>query len=79
MNKVKYAVVYKCQLCGTLIQHGEPQEIPYESLPEICGQVIRNQLFAGNPYLHKAQMQIPHKCKNGDCGMAYFAGFVRVN
>ena len=75
---MKYIAVYKCQLCGTLIQYGEPQEMPYEALPEICAQVINNQLFAGNPYLHTAHMQIPHKCKNGNCGMAYFAGFARA-
>ncbi|MPN29518.1 hypothetical protein SDC9_176971 [bioreactor metagenome] len=76
---MKYIAVYKCQLCDALVQYGEPQEISYELLPEICAKVIHNQLFAGNPYLYKVQMQIPHKCKNGDYGMAYFAGFMRVN
>ena len=76
---MKYIPVYKCQLCNTLIQYGNPQEIPYESLPELCNRVVSNQLFAGNPYLHTALMQIPHKCENGNCGMAYFAGFMRAN
>ena len=75
---MKYIAAYKCQICGTLVQYGEPQEIPYESLPEICGQVVRNQQFAGNPYLYKAPMQLVHKCTNGDCGMANFAGFKKV-
>jgi len=79
---MKYIAVYKCQLCGALIQYGEPQEISrecYEALPELCARVINNQLFAGNPYLHTVPMQIPHiQCKNGGCGMAYFAGFTQA-
>jgi hypothetical protein len=75
---MRYVAVYKCQLCGALVQYGEPKEIPYEELPEICGKVIQNQLFAGNPYLYQAPMQVVHKCKDLNCGMAYFAGFNHV-
>jgi hypothetical protein len=74
---LEYIAVYKCQLCGTLLTYGDPKEIPYEVLPEICAKVIQNQQFAGNPYLYQAPMQIPHKCKDGNCGMAYFAGFMQ--
>lgn len=74
---MKYAATYKCQLCDRLIQYGEAKEIPYEELPELCAKVIKNQMFAGNQYLYHAPMQIPHKCKNGNGGMAYFAGFLK--
>lgn len=73
----KYFVAYKCQLCGALIKYGDSQEVDYNSLPQMLAKVIQNQQFAGNPYLHKAMMCIPHKCKNGNCGSAVFAGFVK--
>lgn len=70
--------VYKCHLCGRLLSTGEVQEIPYEKLPSVLGKVIQNQLFAGNPALHEAPMNIPCKCPDGSTGMAYFAGFKKV-
>lgn len=73
-----YLPVYECSLCGEFTHLGEPLDIPQNSLPEFLGKVVQNQLFAGNPYLHKVPMQIPHQCKNGDCGMAYFAGLKKV-
>lgn len=75
---MKYKVVYKCELCGELIQYGDVQEIPYEQLPEICARVVTSQIFKSNPYIQTAPMETVHKCKNGDCGMAYFAGFKKV-
>jgi DNA-directed RNA polymerase subunit RPC12/RpoP len=74
---MKYIAVYKCLMCNTILHYGEPHEATQEDLEVTCGQVIHNQLFAGNPYLHKVQIQIPHKCKNGDCGIAYFSGFTQ--
>lgn len=71
-----YIAVYKCPLCGELQRYGNPAEIPYNELPVLCAQVVNNQQFAGNPYLYKAPMYLPHKCSNGNCGMSYFAGFV---
>lgn len=57
------------------IVFGEPTEIPYDALPALCAKVVGNQQFLGNPYLYQAPMQIPHKCLDGSCGMAYFSGF----
>lgn len=70
--------VYKCLLYGQLLTAGEPQDVPYEALPGLLGKVVQNQLFAGNPYLYQAPMRIPCMCKDGNAGMAYFAGFMRV-
>ena len=73
-----YYAAYKCPLCGATIRYGEPKEIPYEALPSLCGQVIKNQTFINNPALYTAPMQLPHTCNDGSCGMAYFAGFKRL-
>lgn len=72
----KYCAVYKCPLCGNILKCGESIEIPYDELPNLLGLVIRNQKFAGNPYLYQAPMHIPHKCRDGSAGLAQFAGFV---
>ena len=74
---MKYWAVYKCPLCGKLSRLGDSVEIPYDKLPELLGQIMKNQLFAGNPYLHKAPLYIPCKCNNGNAGLAQFAGFVQ--
>jgi hypothetical protein len=37
----------------------------------VLGKVIRNQKFAGNPYLYEAPMYLP----DGSCGLATFSGF----
>ena len=74
---MKYSAIYKCPLCGQLIRYGQPHEVPYDELTRLLGKVIQNQLFAGNPVLHKAPMHIPHKCKDGSAGLAYFAGFLK--
>lgn len=73
-----YYAAYKCPLCGATIRYGEPTEIPYDALPGLCGQVVRNQTFINNPALYTAPMQVPHKCPDGSCGLAYFAGFKRL-
>lgn len=74
---MKYWAVYKCPLCGKLSRLGDSVEIPYDELPNLLGKVMQNQLFAGNPYLHKAPLHIPCKCDNGNAGLAQFAGFMR--
>ena len=72
----KYYATYKCQMCGAVIKYGEPTEIPVYALPQLIAKVIQqNQIFAGNPYLHQAQMYLPHICKDGSGGLAVFVGF----
>ena len=44
-------------------------------MPELCVKVVKNQQFLGNPYLYQANFYIPHKCHDGNCGLAAFAGF----
>ena len=77
-ENVRVRAVYKCLLCGRLLSTGQAQEVPSDALPELCGKVVRNQMFAGNPWLHQAPMQIPCRCQDGSCGMAWFAGFKKV-
>lgn len=73
-----YNAVYKCPLCGKLLLYGEAQDVSYEQLPELCRNVVFNQAFMGNPYLYQVPMQTPHQCSDGNCGLAYFAGFRKV-
>lgn len=72
---MKYAAIYICPLCGTKMVYGKPQEVPYNSLPELCARVVQNQMFMGNPALYQAPMYVPHRCKNGAAGLARFSGF----
>lgn len=76
----KYLAVYKCPLCGTLMKTtNDPIEIPYDELPKLLGRYVRNQQFAGNPYLYEAPEYLPCKCKDGSAGLAIFAGFKRMD
>lgn len=75
---MRFVAVYKCPLCGRMLLTSQPQDVPYESLPELCGRVIRNQIFINNPALYQAPMYIVCKCDNGNCGLAQFAGFKKV-
>jgi len=56
--------------------YGQAQEVPANMAEDIVGKVIQqNQLFAGNPHLHQAQMYVIHRCLDGSTGLAHFAGF----
>lgn len=68
--------VYKCQLCEHLEVYGQERGVPGNMVKGLVDKVIQqNQLFAGNPYLHKAHMYMTHRCKDGSVGLAHFAGF----
>lgn len=57
--------------------YGEPQALPQEALPQLIEQFIKQQQFNNNPFLHRAPMCIPHKCKDGNAGLAQFSGFMK--
>ena len=73
-----YNAIYTCPLYGTKIKFGAPHEIPYDALPELCAEVVKNQMFMGNPALYQAPMYIPHRCKDSGAGLARFSGFSPV-
>lgn len=75
---MKYLAIYKCQLCGETIRYGEAHEVEYNKLPELCARVVKNQMLVGNQCLYQAPMQILHKCKDSNCGMAYFSGLKHI-
>lgn len=75
----KYQAIYKCPLCGTTLICGNPQEVPYEALPQLLGKFQSLQRFAGNPYLGIPSAYVPCKCLDGSCGLAPFAGFRKVS
>ena len=72
--KTKVKMAYKCPLCGMLILSTSVREVEYNDLPSMCGKMVANQRFVGTT-IYNEPLQIPHKCKDGSCGMAYFAGF----
>lgn len=74
----KYVTVYYCPLCGALIPDSEAQEVRYEDLPKLIDRVVKNQQFAGNPYLYEASMYKKHFCNDGSVGLAFFAGFMKI-
>lgn len=71
---MKFTSIYRCLSCNALIAHGDTLEITPEQAVDYCAKMIQHQQLAGNPYLYKAPLQIPHRCKDGSVGMAYFAG-----
>ena len=73
---MNYKPIYKCPLCNQLIGCGNAVEVPYDKLVDLLAAVVKNQQFVGNRYLHQVPMHIPHQCKNGGAGLAYFAGFL---
>ena len=76
----KYQATYKCPLCRTTLRYGEPQEVPYDTLPQLLGKFQSLQRFASNPYLASdiPPAYVPCKCPDGSCGLAPFAGFRKV-
>ena len=68
---------YKCLLCGQVSQYGEAQDIPREALPVLLGKAIAMQRFAGTS-LRREPMYASHGCRDGNVGLAYFAGFQRA-
>lgn len=73
----RYKGYYKCVMCDTMLVLNEVIEMDQEQAVDLVGKTIRNQVFVGNPYLKQAPMFIPHKCRNGNAGLAVFAGFKR--
>ena len=74
----KYIPMYRCQLCGEKIAIGSPAEVPYNKLPELLAQVVKQQRFQGTALCH-APMHIVHKCADRSCGLAAFAGFGKLD
>ena len=73
----KYIALYKCPLCGVQFTPGSPTEVPPDKLPQLLARVVSNQRFLGTQ-LYNAPMHVPHKCKDGSAGLAYFAGFSKI-
>jgi len=76
---MKFKLTYRCLLCNELEIIGDIIEMTQEQAIDIVGKAIQNQLFAGNPALHKAPLHVGHRCRNGGAGLAQFAGFMRID
>ncbi len=74
----KYIAMYKCPMCGTVLQYGQSAEIPYDKIPELLAAVVKQQKFIGTIH-YQAPMHIPHQCPDGSGGLACFAGFKKIS
>jgi hypothetical protein len=76
----KYQAIYRCLLCGREMTPTEkPIEMNENDVPAVLGKAVANQQFLGNPYLYEAPLHLPHKCGNGDGGLAPLIGLRRVD
>ncbi len=75
----QYQATYKCQLCGTTIHYGAPQEIAPDLIHANCEAIIKKQLSERDPRFCRYPFMIPHECPNEiGCGIASFIGFRKV-
>lgn len=72
----RYVATYRCPLCGTHLKYGDAVECPEQMLAEILAKVVRNQQFIGSG-MYVAPLYIPHKCSNGNAGLAQFVGLTK--
>jgi len=73
-----YDVAYRCTLCSKVMRLGKAVKLEYNDLPALCGTIVQQKQFRGNPYFQTAPFEVPCKCTNGNCGIAYFAGLIEV-
>ena len=73
---MRYMATYKCPLCGTILKYGNAVELPEPMLPEVLAKVVRNQQMIGSA-AYIAPMYIPHRCKDGNAGLAQFVGLTK--
>lgn len=73
---MKYVAAYKCPLCNTVIKLTSAIEFEEDKLPALLASVVKNQQMIGTS-LHIAPMYIPHRCKEGNAGLAQFGGFIK--
>lgn len=75
---MKVVAVYKCALCGDTKTRGNPTDLSEDEMLNICWesklnpekQILENKF--GMPGIW-----LGHRCKDGNFGMTYFAGFLR--
>ena len=73
-NMKTYNLLYKCLICNRLTRWPETVQLTYDMLPEFLGKFVQHQQFFGNLHLHKIPDRVPCKCKDGNAGLACFAG-----
>ena len=79
MTIFRVKVAYKCNACGKVEIVGSSMDMSKEEMKSFCKDVIKNQAFEGNPYLHQAPKEVLHICDDGSVGIATFAGVLRVD
>lgn len=79
-NSVKgnYIAVYKCQMCGKEFRTSDKTiEMEHNDIPALLASVLKNQRFIGTS-MYQAPLYLPHRCDNGDGGVAQLIGFRKV-
>lgn len=66
----KYFTVFKCSLCGATIKYGSSYEMREQDIMAIMRRLNEASAQSFRP-------NIPHKCKDGNIGVAYYAGHIK--
>ena len=75
----KYYAIYKCPMCYKefRIIDKPPVKLEENDIPQLLARIVKNQQFLGSA-LYQAPIYVPHKCGNGDGGLAQLIGFRKV-
>ena len=74
----KYYAIYKCPMCSKEFRiTDKPTELKEDDIPQLLARIVSNQQFLGSA-LYQAPIYAPHKCGNGDGGLAQLIGFRKV-
>ena len=77
-TKGNYFAIYRCQMCGKEFRTSEnPMQMEHNDIPALLASVLKHQQFIGTP-MYQASLYLPHKCENGDGGVAQLIGFRKV-
>ena len=66
----KYFVAFKCSLCGAIIKYGGSFEMSEQGVMAITKRL--NEVSA-----QSVRPNMSHKCKDGNIGVAYYAGNIK--
>lgn len=71
----KYYPVFKCMICGELIQEKMfLDKSIIEAREQVAAAIRRYQMFGNAPHISNIPWFATHVCKDGSIGIAEFAG-----
>ena len=73
-----YFAIYRCPMCGTEFRiTNSPTKMREDDIPELLARVVKNQQLIGSQF-YEAPIYLPHKCGNGNGGIAQLIGFRKI-